>query len=58
MGDHFGQRQVGRIDVEVAFDDLEVRCDGAEVVVCQWGGEVSETENLADFAGGEEFFEL
>lgn len=58
MGHHFRQGQVGRIDVEIAFDDLEVGRDGAEVVVRQRGREVSETEDLPDFAGGEEFLEL
>jgi hypothetical protein len=53
-----GQREVGRLDVEVAFYDLQVRRDGAQELVGVAVGDVSEAEDLADFAGREEFLEL
>ena len=56
--DDFGEGQVGRLDVVVTLDDLQVRGDLAEEVVGFFVGEVAEAEDLADFAGGEEFFEL
>lgn len=58
MRHDFRGRKVRRVDVEVAFDDLQVRRDAAEEVVGGGVGEVAEAEDLADFAGGEEFFEL
>lgn len=58
MGNHFREGKVGRLDVEIAFDNLEVGRDGAEVLVRQRGSQVSQTKDLADFAGGEEFLEL
>ena len=56
--DDFGERQLRRFDVEVAFDDLEVGGDGAQEVVGFFRRQVAEAEGLADFAGGEEFLEL
>ena len=58
MRDDFGGGEVGCIDVEVAPDDLEVRCYGTEEVVGGRVGEVAEAEDLADFTGGKEFLEL
>lgn len=54
----FGQGQVWRVDVEIALYDLQVGRDGAQVVVGGGGSQVAETEDLADFSGGQEFFEL
>ena len=56
--DDLGQRKVRGFGVEVALDDLEVRSYGAEVVVGFFVGEVAKAEDLRDFVGGEEFFEL
>ena len=58
VGDDFLQGEVRGIDVEVAFYDLQVRGGEAEEVVGFFVGEVAEAEDLADFVGGEEFFEL
>lgn len=58
MRDDLRHGQVRRVDVEVALDDLQVRRDAAEEVVGRRVGEVAQAEDLADFAGGEEFFEL
>jgi len=49
---------VGQGDVEVAFDELEVGGEVAEEGVDGGRGQVAEAEDLADFAGGEEFLEL
>jgi hypothetical protein len=53
-----GEREGGGVGVEAPANELEVGRDGAEVGVGCAVGEVAETEGLADFAGGEEFFEL
>ena len=45
-------------DVEVAFDELKVWGDAAQEGVDGGGGQVAQAEDLADFAGGEEFLEL
>lgn len=37
---------------------MQVRRDSTEEVVGFFIGQVAKTEDLADFAGGEEFFEL
>lgn len=58
VGDDFGEGKVRGVDIEVAFYDLEVGGDGAEPFVGFFGGDVAEAENLANFAGGEEFFKL
>lgn len=56
--DDFAEGELGRFDVEVAFHDLKVGGDGAQVVVGAGGGKVAEAEGLPDFVGGEEGFEL
>jgi len=33
VGDHFRESEVGGLGVEIAFDDLQIWGDGAEVVV-------------------------
>lgn len=65
VGDDLGEREVGGqvrgqqgLGVEVAAHELQVGGEGAQEVVGRGGGEVAEAEGLADFAGGEEFFEL
>ena len=58
VGDDFRESEVRGLGVEIALDDLEVRGDGAEVVVGFLVGQVAETEDLGDFVGGEEFLEL
>jgi hypothetical protein len=56
--DDFGEREVGRLDVEVALYDLQVRRDGAQELVCVAVGDVAEAEDLPNFAGREELLEL
>lgn len=58
MGNDFGEREIGRVDIEVALDQLEVWGDLAEEFEGVAVREVAETEDLADFTGSEEFFEL
>lgn len=58
MGDDLRQGQGGGLDVKAALDDLEVRRDGAEVLVRRLVGQVAEAEGLGDLAWGEELFEL
>ncbi|KAK7978330.1 hypothetical protein PG988_005820 [Apiospora saccharicola] len=55
---HLRERQGGGLDVEPAFDDLQVRGDGPQVLVRVLVGQVAEAEGLADLAGGEELLEL
>ena len=56
--DDFLVGQARRVGVEVAADYLQVGGYGAQEVEGGRVGQVAETEDLADFAGGEEFFEL
>ena len=58
VSDDLRQGQGGGLDVEAALDDLEVRRDGAEVLVGRLVGEVAEAQGLGDLARGEELFEL
>lgn len=58
MSHDLGQRQIGRVDIVVSLDELKVRGDLAEELKGLAVGEVAQAENLADFAGGEEFLEL
>ena len=58
VGDDLRERQRRRLDVVPALDDLEVRRDGAEVVVRVLVREVAEAERLADLAGRGELLEL
>lgn len=50
--------QIGRLDVEIPLDDLQVRRYAAEELECLFRRDVSQTQDLADFSGGQEFFEL
>lgn len=58
VGDDLCERQGRGFHVVPALDDFEVWRDGPEVFVGLLVGEVAQGEGLADFAGGEEFFEL
>lgn len=58
VGDDLRQGQRRGLDVEAALDDLEVRRDGAQVLVRRLVGQVAEAEGLGDLARGEELFEL
>jgi hypothetical protein len=53
-----GERGGGRVAVEVAFDEVQVGGEGAEVVVGGAVGEVAKAEDLAYLTRSEEFFEL
>ncbi len=43
MRDDFGQGEVRRFDVKVALDNLQIRRNGTEEVVCFPVGDVAET---------------
>jgi hypothetical protein len=58
MVDNLGQGKVGRVDIEIALDHLQVRGYLAEEVIGLAVGQVTETKGLADLAGGEELAEL
>lgn len=58
MSDDFGEGEVGGLGVKITLDDLEVRRDGAKVVIGFLVGQVAETEDLGDLVGGEELLEL
>jgi hypothetical protein len=58
MCDDFGEGEAGSFRVVIAFDDLEIGRDGAEVVVRFPVGEIAQADDLADFSGGEELFKL
>ena len=54
----FGERKVGRVDIEVSFDQLQVWGDLPQELESASIGEVAETEDLADLAGRQEFPKL
>lgn len=56
--DDLRERQRRGLDVVAALDYLEVRRDGAQVLVRRLVGEVAQAEGLADLAGREELLEL
>lgn len=58
VGDDLADGQGRGLDVVPAADDLEVRRDGAEVVVGRAVRQVAQAEGLGDFPGREEFLEL
>lgn len=58
MSDDFGQRKIGGIDVKVALDELKIGGNLSEEFKGIAIRKVAETQNLADFAWREEFFEL
>lgn len=58
VGDDLGEGEAGSFNVVAALDDLEIRCDGAQVFVGVAVGEVSEAEGLANLARCEELLEL
>jgi hypothetical protein len=58
MVDNLGQGKVGRVDIEIALDHLQVRGDLAKKVIGLAVGQVTETKGLADLAGSEELAEL
>lgn len=58
MGNDLGEREVGRIDVEITLDQLQIGGDLAEEFEGVAIRQVAQTEDLADFARGEEFAEL
>jgi hypothetical protein len=58
VGDDAREREVGRLGVEVALDDLQVGRDGAQELVRVAVGEVAQAEDLADLTGREQLLEL
>lgn len=57
MSDDLGEREGGRVGVEFALDDLEVRRYGAQVVVSGLVCEIPQAQGLADFSGSKKLFE-
>ena len=58
VSDNSGEGEVCRFDVVVAFDDLEVRCNGTQEIERLFVREVSKAKNLTDFAWSKKFLEL
>lgn len=58
MLNYFRESEVGGFSVEVALDDLKVGRSCAEEVVGLLVREISETKDLTDLAGREQFLEL
>ena len=58
VDDDLGDGQGGGLDVVAALDNLEVRRDGAQVLVRVLVGEVAEAERLGDLSRSEELLEL
>ena len=53
-----GERKIRRIDIEITFYQLQVRRDLAKELESVAIRQISQTEDLADFTGREEFPEL
>ena len=51
-------RRVRRCEVEVAFDELQVRGNGSQEVVGRCISQVPETQDLTNLVGSKEFAEL
>lgn len=58
MCDYLRQREVGRLDIEIALDNLQVRCDGAEELVRLLVRDVSQAEDLPYLPRREKLLEL
>ena len=58
VGDDLRQGERRGFDIGAALDDLEVRRQGAQVLVGVLVGEVAETQGLADLARREQLLEL
>lgn len=58
MSDDFRKRKVWRVNIEVAFDNLEIWGNLTEEVVCLLVGQVAQAEDLTYLARGKEFLEL
>lgn len=50
VGHDFGEGEIGRVDVEVTFDQLQIGSDLAEEFKGVAVGEVAQTQDLADLA--------
>ncbi len=55
MRHDFREGKIRGLDIKIAFHDLEVRSDLTEEVVGFLVGKVTQAQDLADFAWGEEF---
>lgn len=53
-----GEREIGRVDIVVPLDHLQVRRYLAEEIIGLAVSQVTQTKGLADLAGGQEFAEL
>jgi hypothetical protein len=58
MRDYFREGEVGRFNVKVAFDNVQVWCYTAEEFVRFFIGYVAQTEDLANLPRGEQLLEL
>lgn len=54
----FGEGKIRRIDIEITFNQLQVRRDLAKELESVAIRQISQTQDLADFTGREEFPEL
>lgn len=53
-----GEWEVGRVDIVIALDHLQVRGYLAEEIIGLAVSQIAQTKGLADLAGGQEFAEL
>lgn len=58
MVHNFGERKVGRVDIVVTLDHLQVWGYLAEEIIGLAVSQVAQTKGLADLARGQEFAEL
>lgn len=44
--------------IKVSSDYVNISCEGLQVVIALFGAEVSRAENVLDFSGDQQLFEL
>jgi hypothetical protein len=58
VGDDLGESEVGCFDVEIALDDLQIRRNAAQKLVCLSVCDVAKAKDLSDLARRQELLEL
>lgn len=58
MGHNLRESEVGRVNIKVPLDHLQVRGYLAEEIICLAIGQVAQAQGLADLSGRQEFAEL
>jgi len=53
MRDNLREGEGGSFGVETALDDLQIGCDGSEIVVGRFVGQIAQAQRLADLPWGE-----